>query len=74
MKRLTCEECPFYTDIQCHGHGEFWGECILINQAYKNLEKRCGKSRHISVGFRNVCYDDTECLFIKYKIFEVEKL
>lgn len=23
----TCKNCHYYTGIQCHGHGDYWGEC-----------------------------------------------
>lgn len=26
-KMKTCKNCVHYTSIQCHGHGEYWGEC-----------------------------------------------
>lgn len=26
-KIKTCSNCHFFTGIQCHGHGEYWGEC-----------------------------------------------
>ena len=22
-----CKNCPHYTGVFCHGHGEYWGEC-----------------------------------------------
>ena len=22
-----CKGCKYYTGIQCHGHGDYWGEC-----------------------------------------------
>lgn len=29
-KFITCGNCPYFTGVQCHGHGEFWGECSLL--------------------------------------------
>ena len=31
-KYKKCENCIFYTGVQCHGHGDFWGTCNLIEK------------------------------------------
>lgn len=35
-----CENCKYYTGIQCHGHGEFWGNCTLINNLQSELDPK----------------------------------
>ena len=35
-----CENCKFYTGVQCHGHGDFWGNCTLIQQAINILDPK----------------------------------
>ena len=44
---MKCKDCKFYTGIQCHGHGDYWGHCT-INYDKNDL-------------WNNVCYDNTEC-------------
>ena len=32
---MKCVNCPHYSGIQCHGHGDYWAECELLNQLEK---------------------------------------
>lgn len=40
---MLCKNCKFYTGVLCHGHGEFWGECKLINLLCSELEENIDK-------------------------------
>lgn len=36
---IKCKNCPYYTGLQCHGHGDYWGECTLYQDKAKLLQK-----------------------------------
>ena len=37
MKEIKCKNCPYYSGIQCHGHGEYWASCTLIESLRNTL-------------------------------------
>lgn len=64
---LKCKDCPYYTGVRSHGHGEYWGECGLMIKLSKEFAKYCGVS-HYSVlpswfedSWGCVCDDDSSC-------------
>lgn len=56
---MKCKECVFYSGIKCHGQGEFWGECRLIEDFIKfnNIEY---DEYDVWSGIR---FDDSKCIF-----------
>lgn len=36
---IKCKDCPYRTEIQCQGHGDYWAECTLIKNTKKILAK-----------------------------------
>lgn len=39
-RKIKCKDCPYYTGSKCHGHGEYYGECLLfkvLKPAFSNL-------------------------------------
>lgn len=56
---LNCGNCPYYTGIECHGHGDFWGSCRL-----KALEKNY---KYGYWGYDCICYDETICKYTNDK-------
>lgn len=58
-KLKYCKDCKFFTGVQCHGHGEFYGFC-----------KKC-KNVH---DWSDVRYDDSLCTFYKGNIDELNRL
>lgn len=72
-KSLTCKNCVYYTGVQCHGHGDYWGECSLITNTAKMIAK-CNNVDEYDLKFKyldvcdTICYDDTKCL-----LFELEE-
>lgn len=57
-----CKDCPFYSGVECHGHGDFWGECSL---AWSVLKKFKAFDVDVDI-WTSICYDDTECKFSKF--------
>lgn len=56
---MKCSDCVFYSGIQCHGHGDFWGSCGLIDLFVH--------SNHLDYHdydvWSDVCDDDDDCKF-----------
>ena len=54
---MKCKDCNFFSEEKIHGHGEYWGECILI--------KIFTKTNNINYNdydiWSNICYNDTKC-------------
>lgn len=69
---IHCLDCPFYSGVQCHGHGEYWGHCSKIEEAYKILEMRIDDDHYITSGMRDICFDDSECKFLAWRMFEIK--
>ena len=70
---INCKDCIFYSGIQCHGHGEFWGECNLYEQVRSILAKLNNVYRYdvvrkneLSV-WDNALSDKSTCLFFEIK-------
>ena len=42
MSKLKCKDCIYYTGIQCHGHGDYWGECNLLENTRLMFSKIFG--------------------------------
>lgn len=40
---MKCKECMYYSGVQCHGHGDFWGTCQLLINLFTYMErtKKC---------------------------------
>lgn len=36
---MNCKNCVYYTGVKCHGHGDFWGNCNVIDKLLNQLEK-----------------------------------
>lgn len=66
---MKCKECMYYSGVQCHGHGEFWGSCQLLNNLFTYMEKT-KKCDYVSPGYKNILFDETECIIIKNMGFE----
>lgn len=72
---IKCCNCPYYTGIQCHGHGDFWGTCTILHDKRKVMkilfEKHDGDNASYLCdkggAFSDVRYDDSTC-----KFFELE--
>lgn len=61
---MKCKECMYYTGVQCHGHGEFWGSCQLLNNLFTYMEKT-KKCDYVSNTYICMLLDDNECIIIK---------
>lgn len=59
--QLKCGQCPFYTGLECHGHGDFWGECDLLNQFHKYIKNCLPKDVFSGASMSTICFDDTNC-------------
>lgn len=71
MKELKCKDCPYYTGIKCHGHGEFWATCSYIDSLRKILsninkvyEYDLKLKRYDSVWFESL-NDESTCLILE---------
>ena len=71
---LHCKDCPFYSGIQCHGHGEFWGDCQLLHNWYKIVQKVLPKGMYTGAHMKSICLDETECHLIKAKLVYIDDL
>lgn len=61
---MKCKECIYYSGVQCHGHGEFWGTCQLLDNLFKYME-RTKQCDYIKTDFKDILDDNTECIIIK---------
>lgn len=43
---MKCKNCKYYTGVQCHGHGDYWGDCKLIESLYSRFDKSIYKKDH----------------------------
>ena len=43
-----CKDCPFFSPERTHGHGDFWGNCNLIQLIDKDY-------------YNSICYNETNC-------------
>ena len=58
---MNCKNCIFFSGIECHGHGDFWGECTLLK-----LFIKCNKLTYRDYDARStVCYEETQCKLSK---------
>lgn len=70
MNELKCKNCPYYTGMLTHGHGEFWGECNLLKIIRNNLAIATNNYKYdIKIKFlkncwEEICYDETICKLI----------
>lgn len=67
---LTCKDCPYYSGTHCHGHGEYYGECLLLKPVYRLI-----KDVNIEDRIHPLDYwldDDSICIFIKKDGFNNE--
>lgn len=55
---MECKNCRYFSGIKCHGHGEFWGECRLLNDLNYELKEN-------RIEYLDVCYDDTRCIILE---------
>ena len=63
-KDIKCKECIYYTGVQCHGHGEYWGSCKVASQIYKMLEIITDK--HLTTDkLPEYLNDESICPFVK---------
>lgn len=67
---MKCKDCPNFSGIQCHGHGDFWGTCHLYNSITKFIVKN---NNAWYVTHKNIpyLYEDSECYFEKLLIDEI---
>lgn len=49
----TCYDCPFFTGERVHGHGDYWGNCLLIKKLDSNY-------------YNSICFNDTICLLKRH--------
>ena len=70
---MKCKRCVYFTGVQCHGHGEFWGDCLLLHFAIKEIVQKSGCD-YVSTNMNSVCFDDTECLIAKFFDWKEKKL
>lgn len=68
---MKCKDCIYYTGVKCHGHGEYWGNCDILESLLRYV-KKVTNCDYISTGFNDIVYDDTECLILKKMGFEVK--
>ena len=58
---MNCKNCIFFSGIECHGHGDFWGECDLLKFFIK-----CNKLTYRDYDvWSTVCYEETQCKLSK---------
>lgn len=38
-KKILCKDCPFYSGVQCHGHGDYWAECNFLLANAKSFKR-----------------------------------
>lgn len=69
---FKCKECMYFTGVQCHGHGEFWGSCKLIDEFIQYFDFTHDK-HHLSCLYNDIVFDDTECIIIKKIGFKISK-
>lgn len=73
MNKIKCKECPYYSGIQCHGHGEYWAQCNLLIEQSKIFKKLfCKEILETIVPKNSDCWgyvvkENQEC-----KIFEIK--
>ena len=67
--KIKCKECPYYTGIQCHGHGDYWGECTLYEDKHKVLKAIFEKEDGLYVDHKDVWSltrnDNSTCAFFE---------
>lgn len=67
-----CKNCIYYSGIQCHGHGDYWGTCYALMTRYKDLKNSYDSFIDCDLDvFKCICYDDTICKF--YEILKDNK-
>lgn len=73
MEKIKCGKCPYFTGIQCHGHGEFWGDCNAINMIRKmiatsnNINQYDIKLKNTKGRFDEILYEDSDYILFKIK-------
>lgn len=70
---MKCKNCIYFSGIECHGHGDFWGSCNYLNQLFKYI-KKVTNCDYISTGLKDIVYDNTDCIILKKFGFEVKKI
>lgn len=58
---LNCKNCPFYSGVQCHGHGEYWSSCNAVNQLRLILSKSFDVSKY-DIRLKGLSSTWSECL------------
>lgn len=72
MKQLKCGNCPFFSGVHCQGHGDYWGECNLIN-VLKIIFADKFKCSVYDIVLRNglydfgMCVDESTCVLFERK-------
>lgn len=69
---LHCKDCPYFSGIECHGHGEYYGSCGLMTTAIKYLSRLFDCSdKHLYITKRNCFYllEDSVCPFFHFVSF-----
>lgn len=72
---IKCKNCPYYTGVECHGHGEFYGICTIFQDKIKVMEMLFQKLdgdnalflSYKGGAFSDVCNDDSSCKFFVLK-------
>lgn len=72
-RKIMCKDCIYYSGIICHGHGEYWAECNLLNNMRKTLAKMNNAYQYDleRIGaescWDNVLGDNSTCMFFVIK-------
>lgn len=76
ITRIKCKDCPYYTGIQNHGHGENWGECLLFKIVKPAFSCLVQKGKFYSVHLKDrdlwdacIFKDDHECFFFELDVY-----
>lgn len=73
IKEIKCKDCVFYSGVQCHGHGDYWAECNLLNDLRKLFSKLFNiyqydlERKGSSSCWDNVIDENSNCMFFKVK-------
>lgn len=73
--QMKCINCPHYSGVQCHGHGDYWAECELINQLEKIHKNILSYKGHDVVFNKNsfqsvIANENSTCKIMQYEEYK----
>ena len=62
---MKCKECIYFEEPTCHGHGEYWGYCKIIEKLLKHYDKEIENYNNELEKRLKGFFDDNEILNMK---------